>query len=122
MLILLADDLTDTRQVMRLLLEMKGHSVVEAANGKEAVDAALEAHPDVILMDLAMPVMDGLTATRQIRNRAETAAIPIIALSAFMGDTAWRERAERCGCDYCYSKPLDFESLDEVLGVIDRLH
>ncbi len=115
MRILIADDFEDTRQVMNLFLEMKGHTVVEAANGEEAVERALKDRPDLILMDLSMPVMDGLTATRRIRAHRETAGIPIVALSAHLHDPAWRDRALRCGCNHCCPKPLDLAALDEVL-------
>ena len=116
MLILVADDLPDTRDVMKLLLEMKGHTVVQASNGQEAVESTFRDHPDLILMDLSMPVMDGLTAMQRIRVRDHTT--PIVALSALMGDAEWRARAVRSGCNYCYSKPLDFDSLDEVLAAV----
>ena len=116
MRILIAEDIEDTRYLMKMLLQGRGHTVLEAENGEEAVECALTEHPDLILMDLSMPVMDGLAATRCIR-RNETTHIPIVALSAHLGDPAWRERALRCGCDFCCSKPLDFDALDELLAV-----
>jgi CheY-like chemotaxis protein len=114
--VLVADDFDDTRQVLRLLLEMKGHSVVEAADGKEAVEGAIIHHPDLILMDLSMPVMDGFDATRSIREQAEMAQTPIVALTAHSDHRLWRERALKSGCDECYSKPLDFDDLDSLLS------
>ena len=116
MLILVADDLPDTRVIMKLLLEMKGHTVIQACNGQEAVESTFRDHPDLILMDMSMPIMDGLTATKRIRARGETT--PIVALSAHMSDPEWRARAVRCGCNYCCSKPLDFDSLDEMLDAV----
>jgi CheY-like chemotaxis protein len=115
--ILVADDLGDTREVMRLLLEQRGHEVIEASNGREAVERALQERPDFVLMDLNMPVMDGLHATRCLRNAGETAQIPIVALSAHAGDEQWRARALECGCDEYYAKPLDFDDLDSLLRV-----
>ena len=115
MRILVADDVEDTRYLLKLLLEMKGHSVFEAVNGEEAVECALKELPDLILMDLNMPVMDGLAAARCLRQHAETSRIPIVALSAHMDDSLWRERALGCGCNECYAKPLDFEGLDQML-------
>ena len=114
--ILVVDDLPDTREVMRLLLEMKGHVVLEASNGKEGVERAVADHPDLILMDLSMPVMDGLTAARRIRE--QDAVTPIVGLSAYMKDCQWRDRALAAGCNYCCAKPLDFESLDRLLSVV----
>lgn len=116
MRILIAEDIEDTRYLMKVLLQRRGHTVLEAENGEQAVERALTENPDLILMDLSMPVMDGLTATRCIR-RNETGRTPIVALSAHLTDPAWRERALRCGCDYCCSKPLDFDALDELLAV-----
>ena len=116
MRILIAEDVEDTRYLMKVLLEMKGHSVTEAANGQEAVDSATRDHPDLILMDVTMPVMDGLSATRSIRANPSTSLIPIVAVSALMGDPQWRDRAIACGCSDCYVKPLDFEALDGMLA------
>ena len=117
MRILVADDLGDTREVMRLLLEQRGHEVIEAANGREAVERAVQERPDFVLMDLNMPVMDGFHATRCLRNAGETAQIPIVALSAHAGDDQWRAKALECGCDEYYAKPLDFDDLDSLLRV-----
>ena len=116
MRILIAEDVEDTRYLMKVLLEMKGHSVTEATNGPEAVERAATDHPDLILMDVTMPVMDGLTATRSIRANPTTSLIPIVAVSALMGDPQWRDRAMACGCSDCYVKPLDFEALDGMLA------
>lgn len=120
MRILVAEDIADTRYLMKLLLEGKGHAVVEAANGKEAVERAVSERPDLILMDLSMPVMDGLAATRCIRENDETATIPIVALSSHMHDPVWRDRALRYGCNECYAKPLDFEGLDGLLAFASK--
>ena len=122
MVILVADDIADSRVTMRLLLEMKGHVVFEASNGQEAVDQARTHHPELILMDLGMPVMDGLAATRALRDEKETASIPIVALSAYLSDPQWRERAMRCGCDACMTKPVNFEALDRLLSCASTLH
>jgi two-component system cell cycle response regulator DivK len=115
--ILVADDLGDTREVMRLLLELRGHEVIEAANGEEAVERAVQERPDFVLMDLNMPIMDGFHATRRLREAQQTAEIPIVALSAHAGDAGLRAKALECGCDEYYSKPLDFEDLDALLRV-----
>lgn len=118
MIILIAEDFDDTRQMMRLLLEMRGHHVVEAANGQEAVELATRARPDLILMDLNMPVLDGITATMLLRERPETSGVPVVAVTAHCGDLEWRERALAAGCVECVEKPVDFERLERLL---DRL-
>ena len=122
MVILVAEDIADSRDTMRLLLELKGHVVVEAANGEEAVQQARLTRPELILMDLGMPVMDGLTAARALREEEDTASIPIVAVSAFLSDAEWRERALRCGCNACMTKPVDFDALDELLMSASTLH
>jgi len=118
--ILVADDLGDTREVMRLLLELRGHEVIEAANGEEAVERAVHERPDFVLMDLNMPIMDGFHATRRLREAQQTAEIPIVALSA-AADERWRSKALECGCDGYYSKPLDFDDLDALLRVPETI-
>lgn len=105
MLILVVDDLDDTRCVLRLMLEAGGHAVVEAANGEEACAVAAERAPDLILMDINMPVLDGLSATRRIRSIPD--ATPIVAVSALGSETEWRRRALAAGCDECVPKPID---------------
>ena len=117
MRILVADDFGDTREVMRLLLEMRGHEVIEASNGQEAVERAVHERPDFVLMDLNMPVMDGFDATRCLREADETADVPIVGLTAHIADDTWRARALECGCDEVYTKPLDFEAIDSLLRV-----
>jgi CheY-like chemotaxis protein len=106
---------------MRLLLELRGHEVIEAANGQEAVERAVQERPDFVLMDLNMPIMDGFHATRRLREADQTARIPIVALSAHTGDEHWRAKALECGCDEYYSKPLGFEDLDALLRVPETL-
>ena len=116
MLILIVDDYDDAREVLTVLLELAGHSVLQAANGVEAVSIATRLQPDVILMDLAMPIMDGLAATRLLRADPRTCGIRIVALTANGNDVKWRNAALQSGCDDCYAKPLNFESLRDMLG------
>jgi CheY-like chemotaxis protein len=115
MIILVVDDYDDTREVLKALLELAGHVVIEAANGREAVEIATVAVPDLVLMDLAMPGMDGLAATRTLRAQPQTATIRIVAITANGNDPSWRKAALRSGCNACYPKPLDFSSLSEML-------
>jgi len=120
--VLIADDYDDAREVLGVLLELAGHTVLQAANGVEAVDLATRLEPDLILMDLMMPVMNGLTAAKLLRARSKTAGIRIIAVTANGDDPEWRNEALRSGCDECYLKPLKFESLRDMLGGDDDLH
>ena len=115
MLILVADDHDDVREAMRLLLGMDGHAVLEASNGRQAIEIATAMLPDLILMDLNMPLMDGLTAISALRAQRSTCGIRIIVLSANGKDPEWQRRARACGCDGCIGKPIDFQSLYEVI-------
>src|SRR5690242_19978210 len=114
--ILLVDDEPDVRSTMKLLLESEGHRVDVAANGREAVQAATMQVPDVIVMDLNMPVMDGVSAARILRQHPVTQGVTIIALSAFLAQVDWRERALAAGCAYCLAKPVDWPHLRSLLG------
>ena len=116
MVILVTEDVDDTRELMRLLLEHFGHEVETAANGKLALEAVARRMPDLILMDLRMPVMDGFTATRLIRETPEAAAVPIIAVSAYVRDKVWHDKAIAAGCNDCIPKPVDHEKLQRLLA------
>ncbi len=103
----------DSRQLMKFLLEMSGYIVIEAGDGQQAVESAAEHQPDLILMDMSMPVMDGLEATKAIREFKEKTRIPIIAVTAF--GRQYYERAIEAGCDDLISKPVDFDALQPVI-------
>jgi CheY-like chemotaxis protein len=107
-LILVAEDHTDSREALQALLEAHGYAVTIAVNGREAIERAQSARPDLILMDIMMPEIDGLSATRELRGRPELDAIPIIAVTAMEGG---RERALEAGCDDHITKPIDLASL-----------
>jgi CheY-like chemotaxis protein len=112
--VLLVEDTEDNRFMMRRLLEMSSYDVVEAVNGKEAVELAIEAQPDIILMDLSLPLIDGLGATRKIREVPSLAQVPIVAVSAH--DTAdFHNDALAAGCDAYITKPIDFAQLEELV-------
>ena len=100
---------------MRLLLEHHGHEVYTAANGAQAITEAAKRVPDIIFMDMRMPVMDGFTATRLLRDAPATCNVPIIALSAYMHDKAWCARAKAAGCNECVGKPVDYDDLERVI-------
>jgi two-component system, cell cycle response regulator DivK len=115
MLILVVDDYEDTRDVLKLLLERHGHSVALAANGREAVEAARRHAPHAVLMDLNMPVMDGLEATRLLRSSPQTAALPVLALTAHGDDPGCQAEALASGCNECIAKPVDIPTLGAAL-------
>ena len=112
--VLLVEDTEDNRFMMKRLLEMSEFDVIEAVNGEEAVHRAERELPDVILMDLSLPVVDGLGATRRIRKLPRMSSIPIIAVSAH--DTAdFHSEALAAGCDAYITKPIDFAELEELI-------
>ncbi len=115
--ILLVEDNEMNRDMLERRLLRKGFQVILAANGEEGIARAAEDSPDLILMDLSLPGIDGWEATRQIKADDETAVIPIIALTAhaMAGD---REKALAAGCDDYDTKPVELERL---LGKIQRL-
>lgn len=112
--VLLVEDTEDNRMMMRRLLEMSGYRVSEAVNGVEAVIVAERETPDVILMDLSLPLVDGLAATRRIRQLPDLAGVPIIAVSAH--DTAdFHAEALAAGCDAYITKPIDYTELEDLI-------
>ena len=113
--VLVVEDYEDTREFMRFLLQDYGFDVTEAANGYEAIECVKRQVPDLILMDISMPGMDGLTAARKIRENSGSSRRPaIIAITAY-GEAA-RRKALEAGCDASLSKPIDFEDLEPVLS------
>lgn len=115
---MVAEDYADTRTMMRKLLEMNGYEVVEAANGQEAVELVRQDCPDLILMDLNMPLMDGLAATEQIRECRDLCQnVTILAITAH--DTyGMKEAALEAGCNGYLTKPIDFDHLQKVINRI----
>lgn len=114
--ILLVEDNLHNRRIFSGILRHYGYEVQEAVNGAEAVEMARSLVPDLILMDLSLPVMDGWEATRQIKAVAELAKIPVIALTAhaMAGD---EDRAREVGCDGYLSKPI---SPTKVVEAVQR--
>ncbi len=98
---------------MKFIFEDYGYEVIEAADGLQAVETIKNEFPDLILMDISMPVMDGLTATKKIRNFKHGAEIPIIAITAH--GNRFYEKAIEAGCNDLIEKPIDFDSLEQVL-------
>jgi CheY-like chemotaxis protein len=111
--VLIAEDYTDVRAIMKILVRKYGYEVIEAGDGFEAVEKTEQHRPDLILMDLAMPIMDGLTATKIIRESKGLTNIPIVALTAY-GNNYFKEAVE-AGVDEIINKPLEFDSLEPLL-------
>ena len=111
---LVVEDFEDSRFMMRRLLEMAGYNVLEASDGEQAVKIAVEARPVLILMDLSLPKLDGLSATRQIRQKRGLKAVPIVAVSAHDSPES-RNEALDAGCDEYVTKPIDFDHLTKLL-------
>ncbi len=112
--ILIAEDHADSREALRVLLEASGYRVHVARDGREAIERAHAVHPDLILMDIMMPELDGLEATRTLRASEEFRQVPILALTALEGS---REHALEAGCDDHMLKPLDVRTF---LSKIER--
>jgi two-component system cell cycle response regulator DivK len=112
--VLVVEDYADSRFMMGRLLEMSGYRVLEAADGREAVNIAERECPDVVLMDLQMPVLDGFTATSIIRRIERTCRVPVIAVSA-QSTEDFVAAARRVGCDHFVEKPVDFDHLLKLI-------
>ena len=117
--VLVVDDNADTRVVVRWMLERWGCRVVEASDGREALEKTIEHRPDLVVMDLSMPVADGYEAIRSIRSREEFSALPVIAVTAF-DRAAARDGAEAAGFDHYLSKPIDFKRLEVLVEKLTR--
>ena len=115
--ILIVDDFDDTRLLLRTWLERKGFRVVEAEDGNHAVAAAENERPDLIIMDVEMPELDGLAATRKIRQLENLAAVPIVAVSAYSADQ-YRAHALAAGCNEYVSTPFEPEELERLVHAL----
>jgi CheY-like chemotaxis protein len=113
--VLLVEDFEDTRLFMRLELEEQGFIVFEAENGEVAVETAAREKPDVILMDLTLPLMDGFAATKLIRKNDDLKDVPIIAVTAHQEDD-FRSDAKASGFDAYVTKPIDVNWLKELIA------
>lgn len=113
-LVLVVDDSIDNLTMISLDLQQDGYRVATATNGEEAVKVASMINPDLILMDLAMPGVDGLESTRQIRQIPDLKDIPVIALTAFSTD-GFRRAAHQTGFDGYLTKPVDFTRLHDLI-------
>ena len=108
--ILLVDDYSEVREMFSEYLQVHGFDVIEATNGIEALQRSVELMPDVILMDLSLPLMDGWEATRRLKSDRRTAGIPVVALTSHALAGVF-EGAKRAGCDAFVTKPCLPEDL-----------
>ena len=113
-LLLVVEDFEDSRFMMLRLLEIAGYRVLEASDGEQAVELAVEKRPALILMDLSLPKLDGLAATRRIRQHKRVGKVPIVAVSAHDADES-RTEALEAGCDEYVTKPIDFDHLSALV-------
>ena len=114
--ILIADDYDDNRELLRILLSSAGYDVHEAKNGTECVTIARSNRPDLVMVDLSMPELDGWGVFRELRSNPETAAIPCVAVTAHVDSD--RERVLECGFDAFVGKPF---RTDELLATVKML-
>lgn len=117
--VLIVEDNVDNYELVRFLLERAGYQVLSAANGVEGVDAAKREQPDLILMDLSMPEMDGWHATSRLKSDEQTRRIPVLALTAHTLPSD-RKRAIDAGCDGYISKPIKVASFDKLVATLLR--
>jgi two-component system cell cycle response regulator DivK len=113
--ILVVEDAPDTRELLRLLFEAEGYEVLTAGDGLSAVEMALTELPDVIVMDMSLPGMDGYHAAKLIRREPALATVPLIACTAF-NRWEWRGKAIAAGFDAFLTKPIDIRRLSATVS------
>ncbi len=121
MRILIAEDQIDNREILARRLERKGHELHLAENGAQAVELAPKVMPDLVLMDVSMPIMSGVEATRMLKEHPATANIPVIVLTAHALPSV-RTECEAAGCDGFATKPLDFPALLIAIDAVMAKH
>lgn len=112
--ILIAEDDDDARTALKLMLKLSRYDVLEALNGREAVDSVMCNRPDLVLMDLSLPVIDGLQATREIRSQSEFQHLPIIFVTGYDNQETI-DRIQACGGTSYINKPIEFDDLKKVI-------
>ena len=118
--VLLVDDDESNRDMLSRRLEHRGCEVVTAVDGQNALDMAISESPSLILMDVSLPVLDGLAATRELKSRPALRGIPVIALTAHAGPED-RDRARAAGCDDYDTKPIEFARLEQKMENLLKL-
>ncbi|MGH9841188.1 MAG: response regulator [Blastocatellia bacterium] len=112
--ILIAEDFEDNRIALKLMLKLAGYDPLEAEDGEQAIEITERERPDLVLMDISLPAMDGLQATRAIRANPRFQHLPIIIVSAYDNEQA-REEAHASGGTGYITKPIEFEDLKRVI-------
>lgn len=119
--ILIVDDTSETRFMLRMLLELSGFEVQEAENGKDALEKMNESLPDLVLLDVMMPIMDGITACKKLRQDARFGQLPVIMISGKIQGSAAQEGID-AGATVYLSKPINSEQLlREIRTLISRV-
>jgi CheY-like chemotaxis protein len=121
MTILVADDSLFSRELMRELLEASGHVIIEAVNGRNALDLIRQNRPDLVFLDLQMPLQDGFSVIRELRNDVSFRNLAVVAVtaSAMLGD---RERALAAGFDSYIAKPIDLCEVEKQVELLSSRH
>ena len=118
-LVLIVEDHVDTREMLRILLNMIGCRVIEAEDGEQAMSVAEKGEPDLILLDVRIPILDGLAVTRLIRSHPVLNEMPIVLITGMETPQLHRE-ALSAGCNDCLFKPLDLERLEDLIKLLAR--
>ncbi|HEX8634165.1 MAG TPA: response regulator [Pyrinomonadaceae bacterium] len=113
--VLVVEDHEDTRFMLRIILEHEGYAMLEVGNGLEAVKMAGRERPDLVLMDGTLPGLDGLSATRRMREQESLRGMPIVVLSGH-ATPEFKAAARAAGCDASLTKPLDIAELRSILA------
>ena len=113
--ILVDDDAEDIREVLSIVLRLRGCETILATDGRQAIEQAARYEPDLVLMDICMPVLDGYQATRRIHDIPYLSRVPVIAMSAEC-TRDWSELALAAGCEECVAKPLEPEMIDQIIS------
>ncbi len=117
--VLIVDDHEDTREMLEVLLSLYGCRVITAKDGQQALDLAEATHPDLFLMDMKMPGLDGFEVTRRLRAHPELKQVPIVAVTGLVTPQL-QDQALKAGCNYCLAKPIDFALLEDLICVLTQ--
>lgn len=117
--VLVVDDNRDSTETLSMLLGVKGHTTRVAADGEEAIKAAEEFRPEIVLLDLSLPKLDGYEVARELRQRPYGASMLLVAVTGWSGNDV-RAKAAEAGFDFHLLKPFDWEHLDKILEMLPK--